>query len=589
MGVVGSILEASFEKGLVACLMRGEDPEDYPIGSLAIVDTDKNSYLTILNEVQYTGSLSPSVLLGIPDELRDSIIHHVRREYVDYYVKLIPIAKYSKEKKISEKPDTIPPYGAKLIKAAPNDIALYYGTPDWHRTFPLGRPKLIGEVGFAIPVDIKNLVNLNFGIYGKSGSGKTFIANLLVGYGMLYSLYNRGEEDYIDIRFLIFDMHDEYSLDVLDNNRKPIAKGVANIFKDEFIICTPDIENHRRYNMKFLPIPLYNISSKYLGMIAEPLGVSQAFLDNLKTFENIIRRVLRRSGNTILSDPGYWVLGLILSEETIDRIVGLFDNRRSEFIESDPSVTKRTLRSIMEIIEEKIEEEGAALASFKAGRRRLIRLLDMPVSLKKKYSVVIDEIVESLIDPGGKSIVISMGRFEKTMTVYLALANLIGERLRQHLQRRIAEGIEEIPTKIIILLEEAHKFLERRAGAYSPFGVIAREMRKRGVIVVPIDQKPGDLDPDVTSMIWTNMVFALTDSRDVSAALIGIENPRLYENIVYSLRPGEAVIYGPAVKFPVVLSIEDYSKLSKEFEKRYREYMTTKKKEDLYSDDLSRD
>jgi hypothetical protein len=182
-----------------------------------------------------------------------------------------------------------------------------------------------------------------------------------------------------------------------------------------------------------------------------------------------------------------------------------------------------------------------------------------------------------------------MGRYEKTMSVYLALANLIGERLRIKLQEKIAEGMEESPTKIIILLEEAHKFLEKKPGAYSPFGVIAREMRKRGVIIVPIDQKPGDLDPDVTSMIWTNMVFALTDPKDVSAALTGIDNPKLYESIVYSLKPGEAVIYGPAVKFPVVLSIEDYSKVSREFEKRYKEYIGKKRSKSLYEDDLSRD
>ncbi len=589
MKVIGSILEASFEKGIVACLIRGEDPEDYPIGSLAIIDTDRNSYLAILNEVQYTSELNPSILMDIPSRFRDGIIPLVRDRYVNYIVRLIPVAKYSKEKKVTEKPDTIPPYGARLIKAVPDDIAIYYGEPDWRKTYPLGRPKLIGEVGYEVPVDIKNLVNLNFGIYGKSGSGKTFIANLLVGYGILYTLYNRGEEDYIDIRFLIFDMHDEYSLEVLDNNRRPIARGVANIFKKEFVIYTPDIENTTRFKMRYLPIPLYDLPSSYLRMIIEPLGVTQAFLDNLATFEKKIRKVMERSGNTILSDPGYWILGLILSMETVDKIISLIDRRETKFIDSDRSITRRALFELINAIEEEIGEAPEALKSFKAGRRRLIRLLNMPISFKKKYSRAIDEIVEYLINPKGKSVVISMGRYEKTMSVYLALANLIGERLRIKLQEKIAEGMEESPTKIIILLEEAHKFLERKAGAYSPFGVIAREMRKRGVIIVPIDQKPGDLDPDVTSMIWTNMVFALTDPKDVSAALTGIDNPKLYESIVYSLKPGEAVIYGPAVKFPVVLSIEDYSMVSREFEKRYREYLGMRRSRSLYDDDLSRD
>ena len=587
MNVIGRVIEASYEKGILVCLDREEDIEEYSMGSLAIVDSEKNRYLGIINEINYESSIPSSVVFDISNDFRESIFSSIRRRYVESLVKLISIARYSKETEILERPDTIPVYGSRLVKASAQDVSIFYGEPDWKITYPLGRPKLIGEFGYEVPINITNLVNLNFGIYGKSGSGKTFVANLLVGYGILYSLYS-GKD--IGLRFLIFDMHDEYSLNVLDNNRMPVARGIANIFSEEFKIYTPDIENSRRYKMNYLPIPLYGISSRVLSMIIEPLGVSSAFLENLKSFEDIIKRIfIRDSNDSLLGDPEYWVLGLILSDESIERIISFIDNRKNEFIDTDLSITKRSLRSIKNAIEETVAEESkGAFESFKAGRRRLTRLLDMPVSFKKKYSLVINELIDNVIDPEGKNIVISMGRYEKTMSVYLAIANLIGDALRRRLQEKIYEGVDEFPTKIIIMLEEAHKFLSKYAGSYGPFGVIAREMRKRGVIVVPIDQKPGDLDPDVSSMIWTSIVFALTDSRDVSAGLSGVENPKLYEPLIYSLKPGEALIYGPAVKFPVVLRIEDYSDMSKKFERIYHDYRRRKGNFSLYSDDLSR-
>ena len=587
MTVIGRVLEASYEKGIIIGLNREEDIEDYSMGSLAIVDSERSKYLGLINEVRYESEIDPSVIFDVSNELRNYMFQTIRKKYVESFIKLIPIAKYSKENNILETPDTIPAYGSKLIRASAEDISMFYGEPDWSITFPLGKPKLVGEIDYRVPIDIKNLVNLNFGIYGKSGSGKTFVANLLVGYGILYNLYS-GREDF-EIRFLIFDMHDEYSLNVLDNNRMPIARGVANIFSEEFEIYTPDIENMRKYKMRYLPIPLYDISSGLLKMIIEPLGVSTAFLENLNSFERVIRRVLRLDkNNSPLSDPAYWVLGLILSDDSIEQVISLIDNRRSEFIETDLSITIRALKSLKDAIETAVYKEGkGAFESFKAGRRRLIRLLDMPVSFKKKYSNIVEEVIDNIVEVNGHSIVISMGRYEKTTAVYLAIANLIGDALRKRVQEKIYEGVEELPMKIIIMLEEAHKFLNKYAGEYGPFGIIAREMRKRGVVVVPIDQKPGDLDPDVTSMIWTSIVFALTDPKDVSAALSGIENPKLYEPLIYSLKPGESLIYGPAVRFPVVLRIEDYSRISKKFEELYNKYR--RETPSLYSDDLSRE
>lgn len=590
LSVIGHVVEGSYKDGIKVSLSPLEDIEEFPIGSLAIISTDNNIYLTILNDIRFHASISSSLISHIPKKFRERIISYLRDNKVDNFAYFTPIAKSNIPDGIPEKPDTVPPYGSNLIKATVDNLSLFYGESDWSVNFPLGSPKVVGDIKYEVPINIEDLVNLNMGIYGKSGSGKTFVANLIVGYGLLYRLKNIEKENFVDLRFLIFDMHDEYSLHVLDNSRRPVAKGIANIFRNEFEIFTPDLENSKKYNMSFLPIPLYNIHTQLLKIIIRPLGVSISFLDNLKSFERKIKSIFRGYGDKvpIFKDSGYWVLGLLLSYDTVDKIYSLISKEDNPLMEFDPSISRDILVDMIDNIEASIIKEGRGVyESFKAGRRRLIRFLDMPISLKKKFTQLLDEVVDLLIMKSGKSVVISMGRFEKTMPVYLALANFIGEKLREKLLEDIYGGGFELSSKIIILLEEAHKFLSKEAEEYSPFGVIAREMRKRGVIVVPIDQKPGDLDPDVTGMIWTNIVFALTNSRDVNAAISGLENPKLYESIVNSLKPGEALIYGPAVKFPVVLKISDYSKMSLELERDYRKLIMYTGFKDLRADDIT--
>ncbi|MEM2928610.1 MAG: hypothetical protein QXP60_06580 [Nitrososphaerota archaeon] len=111
---------------------------------------------------------------------------------------------------------------------------------------------------------------------------------------------------------------------------------------------------------------------------------------------------------------------------------------------------------------------------------------------------------------------------------------------------------ERIPMKI---LNELSKEVYRQ----SPFGEIAREMQKKDVITVVMDQRPSELDPDVIGMVWTNFVFTLTDTEDIKSLLLCFSCPELFRNIILNLASREVLIYGEAVRFPVVLKVKDYN------------------------------
>ncbi len=563
---VGVVVEASYEDGVVVKVRPESNIEVIPIGSYVLVDSGDNIYLCIVSNVWYRAPPEDEALDYVNDLYRDVVRKYLSEKVVRYMIRIVPIARSSPGSGV-DKPDTIPPYGSKALEPTPDLLERFYGLPDWRLEYPLGTPKIIGETEYSVPIGIKQLMNLNFGIFGKSGSGKTFLGNLLVAYSILYNVLNRGSEDYVENRFLIFDMHNEYSLNVYDDSRRAVAGGVYRLFNGEFTVYTPDRLFREQYKMNYLPIPLYNISSYLLRYVAEPLGVTTAFLDNLGSYENILRKVFAR--DSLFGDQGYWVLGLLLSRNNVGRFMELASRGGSDFIDKS-SFTASELINLVSAIEDRVNREGkGALAAFKAGRRRLGKLLDMPVTFKKVYENVIENVINNLVSQEGRSVIISLGGYEKNIAVYMALANLIGESLWRRLNELIYEEGEETGNKIIILLEEAHKFLGRGVSVFSPFGRIAREMRKKGVVVVPIDQKPSELDPDVLSMLWTFFVFALTDPKDIDASLIGVDRPLLYKNVVASLRRGEALVYGYGVRFPVVIKVHDYSEMYDEIYNRY--------------------
>ncbi|MBK8025060.1 MAG: ATP-binding protein [Chloroflexi bacterium] len=46
------------------------------------------------------------------------------------------------------------------------------------------------------------------------------------------------------------------------------------------------------------------------------------------------------------------------------------------------------------------------------------------------------------------------------------------------------------PPQLLIVIEEAHKFLDPKVANQTTFGVIAREMRKYKVTLLVVDQRP---------------------------------------------------------------------------------------------------
>jgi DNA helicase HerA-like ATPase len=118
-------------------------------------------------------------------------------------------------------------------------------------------------------------------------------------------------------------------------------------------------------------------------------------------------------------------------------------------------------------------------------------------------------------------------------------------------------GVE--PKKLVIVIEEAHKFLEPGVAELTIFGVIARELRKYNVTLLVVDQRPSQIDAEVMSQIGTRITCALSDEKDISAVFTGVSGAAQLRSVLAAQdSKQQALIMGHAVPMPVAVRTTDY-------------------------------
>jgi DNA helicase HerA-like ATPase len=111
----------------------------------------------------------------------------------------------------------------------------------------------------------------------------------------------------------------------------------------------------------------------------------------------------------------------------------------------------------------------------------------------------------------------------------------------------------------MISIEEAHKFLNPRTARQTIFGTIARELRKYGVTLLVVDQRPSSIDPEVMSQLGTRVTALLNDERDIEAVFTGVSGSAGLRAVLASLdSKQQALVLGHAVPMPVVVKTRAY-------------------------------
>ncbi|RLF61244.1 MAG: hypothetical protein DRN25_00760 [Thermoplasmata archaeon] len=153
-----------------------------------------------------------------------------------------------------------------------------------------------------------------------------------------------------------------------------------------------------------------------------------------------------------------------------------------------------------------------------------------------------------------KSIVLDFGRYGTNQMAYLFIANIIARRLYSI----YTESPKTLP-KLILFLEEAHKFLDPKISNYTIFDKLARETRKFNLILAIVDQRPSNIDEDVRSQLANRLILSLKEPNDVSASLSGVPDRPTWERIVSTMPPRNVLLIGDAIAIPTVVEVLEYT------------------------------
>lgn len=107
---------------------------------------------------------------------------------------------------------------------------------------------------------------------------------------------------------------------------------------------------------------------------------------------------------------------------------------------------------------------------------------------------------------------------------------------------------------LLLAYEEAHSYLSKEdSNSYSRLAVeqVCKEGRKFGVGALIISQRPSEISPTILAQVGTYIALRLTNSSDQSIVRSSApDNLTSLINLLPSLRTGEAIVVGEAIKIP---------------------------------------
>ncbi len=518
---LGVITHGSLTGGVEMKLDADHPIEEIVAGTFAVVQGAQFDFFCLITDVTIDAANEGILLYPPPPDA--PLLRRVMQGMSTYAtIALKPMLMLPSDRVRAELNDepprpvkTVPAHFSPVAKATDEDVARIFGSEhnDAARYFTIGEP--LGMDGVPVALDLKRFVERSSAVFGKTGTGKTFITRIL-----LAGAIKTGQAVN-----LVFDMHSEYGWKGTkenDNGVNESVKGLRQLFGSKVVMVSLDAESTRR---RGAPVDLE--AFLYADQIEpEDILPLQQTLNLTETAAESSRLLFRRYRNA-------WLTTLLKADG-------------------------------QDALQEIADQCGAHVMSLDALRRKLSNyerhsFFSLEASKGKR------DLVREMLDfiKQGKSIVFEFGRYN-SLDVYLLVANVITRRLRAEYEEMAntylrTDNPADKPNQLLITIEEAHKFLAPGVARETPFGKIAREMRKYFVSLLVVDQRPSAIDDEVLSQIGTKFVAQLSDEKDIAAALVGHAGASALRSILASLdSKQQALVLGHAMPMPIVVRTRSY-------------------------------
>ncbi|HEY9610983.1 ATP-binding protein [Allocoleopsis sp.] len=530
---LGSVIQGSLSCGLEVRLHPDVSVEDMRVGKFLVVQGMRSRFFCMLTDVTL-GTSSQRILANPPSPDDDFLREVLAGSGTFGTVNLTPMLMFTPQElshqsrgvalngdsslgsfqaNSSEGMEllpvkTIPSHFSQVYDASDRDFRAVFGWEDdpTRRNFAIGNPL---DMEVPICIDLDRFVERSNGVFGKSGTGKSFLTRLLLsGIIRKQAAVN-----------LIFDMHSEYGWEAVSEGKQfSTVKGLRQLFPGQVEIYTLDPESTKRRGVggtQELYLSYDQIEVEDIMLVRGELNLSEASLENAI----ILRNEFGKS----------WITQLL-------------------------NMTNEDIQMFC-------DEKRGNKSSIMALQRKLLRLDELKYMRSACPHNYVGQILQSL--EAGKHVVIEFGS-QSNMLSYMLATNVISRRIHASYVKKAETFLQtknpsDRPRPLVITIEEAHRFLDPATVRQTIFGIIAREMRKYFVTLLVVDQRPSGIDNEVMSQIGTRITALLNDDKDIEAIFTGVSGGQSLRSVLAKLdSKQQALILGHAVPMPVVVRTRPY-------------------------------
>jgi DNA helicase HerA-like ATPase len=526
--LLGNIIRGSLLEGLEMKLSPDVPLEHIKAGKFLVISGEQYDFFSIITDLRLAATNEQ--MLSNPPNFSNELLRAVISGTGTYsVVSLRPMlmlerAAREQNNRLLEPVKTIPSHFASVAEANDVDVALIFGNETLNRDsdkkyFNIGTPL---DMAQPVCLDLKTFSERSSAVFGRTGTGKTFITRLLLA-GFIHT------DAAVN---LVFDMHNEYGTKgTFEGEGQKSVKGLQSLFahRGKVKVYSLDKEGSMRRGATCdheVRISVEQIEPEDILLLQEELRLNPTAAEYTYILKNTF-------GDTWLAEF------MRLMDKGDQAEINEFAERRNLLVSSMQALWRRMERL-----------------------RKICGFLDF--NPRKEKIDVIQGLITDLL--GGTSVVVEFGEYDNMMS-YLLVANIITRRVEEVYKERTETYLRTLsdadkPKQLVITVEEAHKFLNPRAASQTSFGKIARELRKYYVSLLLVDQRPSGIDDEILSQIGTKIVAALSDEKDINAVLSGVSNAGGMRSILASLdTKQQALIMGHGVPMPVVVKTRNYDHL----------------------------
>jgi hypothetical protein len=521
---------------------------------------------------------------AIPESLRDTTAIEYEKIVNAGWISLVLVGEQvgnKFERGITQSPTT----GDEVHIVTIQDLNVVYG--GWNEASSITVGNISVSESLAAKIDIDKLVTRHCAILGSTGSGKSNTVAVL--------LEAISKNDFKSSRILVIDPHGEYN---------EALKGYSKVYK----VNADTSKDQNELYIPFWALPFDELLSIFSGSLTE---ANREYVRSEIVNRKIATTELTdKSGNKIIDIPKENITADSPIPFSINKFwFDLDDFERQTF--SDTARVTKTALTVIGNADNLISNEyqpatttnSAPYINQKA--KTILRFTDSVRSrlLNTQYNFLfncsnlkpdltgkvmqdIDTLISEWLEHDKPITILDLSGVptEIMTSISGALLKIVYDAL--FWGQNTAVGGKQQP--LLIVLEEAHNYLKAGENSISSRTVqtIAKEGRKYGVGLLLVTQRPSELDETVLSQCGTLIALRMNNSKDRGHISSAVQDElQTMIDLLPSLRTGEGIISGEAVKIPSRVKFFKISNAPKSADPKVSEQWQKEKPDtDLYKE-----